>query len=696
MDSAVSTMVHQPHERHAVNPKVIGVARVLADALAIGGGFAASAKVHAVLLATGLIGTSQAVTGVERLDYPQIAGIFTAASLLTFWHFGLYRPRASILNLWELETALHALVAASAYFFALLFLFKVGGYSRTNVIAGMLAGAMFVVLERRALAALFRSMQLRGRMGRRVVIYGCDAVGRLLMKKIVAAPHMGCTVVGFIDDVALPGSTVGCRVRQLGSRLFEVKVLGRWPSFARVIATHHVDELLIIPSAVQAERLDDIIQFCRERAVGVGVVPQVGGQQLRVDQLEVEDLSAIPVLRPSCSTARRWAYRASKRVFDTVVAGALLLITTPIWAAASLLIVLDSPGPVLFRQERVGRDGRRFCMLKFRTMRTDAEPYAYSPSGDVDPRITRVGRLLRMTGLDELPQLLNVLRGEMSLVGPRPEMPFIVAEYTPLQRQRLLATPGITGLWQLSADRHVQIHENLEYDLYYIRHQSLMLDALILMETVFFTAGLVLRGLRRTAESEQRPAAELGPPDAIDEPYVLLALDQRRAHAVPPTWRVFVPALCELAARRSVKILVAPGNVDVHDQLLDEPLRQLGTDRRRPSLAFHRTRAELRTLVLGARVVITDLPHVTTWARASGKALLSVHASGAAWINQTTAAQEIIRELDEVLSHAVPPPATSLETWDRAIPTTTHARADLPAVPEGPSSLELDRPAPLQ
>jgi exopolysaccharide biosynthesis polyprenyl glycosylphosphotransferase len=674
--------------------RVVGGARVLADTIAIGAGFAACAHLHEGLLSVGLISPARAVTGVPQLDYPQLAGVFASISILSFWHRGLYRPRASILNLWELETALQATMAATAYFFALLFVLKIGGYSRTNVMAGIATGALFIVLERRVLATIFRSMQLRGRMGRRVVIYGCDAVGRLLMKKIIAAPHMGCTVVGFIDDVALPGSTVACRVWQLGSRMFEARVLGRWPSFAQVISIHRIDELLIVPSAVHGERLDDIIQFCRERGVGVGIVPQVGVQQLRVDQIEVEDVSAVPVLRPIPAAARRLMYRVVKRVLDFTIAATLLLVMAPVWAIAALLIVLDSRGPVLFRQERVGRDGRRFCMLKFRTMRTDAEPYAYSPAGDIDPRITRVGRVLRMTGLDELPQLVNVLCGEMSLVGPRPEMPFIVADYTPLQRQRLLATPGITGLWQLSADRHAQIHENIEYDLYYIRHQSLMLDALVLLETVFFTAGLVLRGIRSSSDSEQRPAAEHGPPDSVDEPYVLLALDQRRERTVPAAWRVFVPALCELAEHRSVKILVAPGNVDAHDQLLDELLTRLGTDRRRPSITYHRTRAELRSFVLGATAVITDLPHVARWARASGRALLSVNGVEASWEISTQAAQDIIHELDQILAHAIEPFSTCVEGWEStpSLPHSAHSHAGLNATSERPS-YQVDRPA---
>jgi len=139
-------------------------------------------------------------------------------------------------------------------------------------------------------------------------------------------------------------------------------------------------------------------------------------------------------------------------------------------------------------QQRVGQKGKLFMLYKLRTMHIDAPPYAYSPKTSADPRITSLGQFLRRTSLDELPQLLNVIKGEMSLVGPRPEMPFIVEQYNWLQRQRLQVKPGITGLWQLSADRNFLMHENIEYDLYYIRNRNFSMDLAILLHTFVFAA----------------------------------------------------------------------------------------------------------------------------------------------------------------------------------------------------------------
>jgi lipopolysaccharide/colanic/teichoic acid biosynthesis glycosyltransferase len=163
----------------------------------------------------------------------------------------------------------------------------------------------------------------------------------------------------------------------------------------------------------------------------------------------------------------------------------LLLMLYPVLA---ILVKSSSSGPVLFRQQRVGKAGRPFAMYKFRTMYEDAPAYSYSPTAGRDPRITPVGRFLRRTSLDELPQVINVLLGQMSIVGPRPEMPFIVEQYTPTQRQRLALKPGMTGLWQISADRAYSIHQNPECDLYYARHRSIFLDIAIMLHTFLVAA----------------------------------------------------------------------------------------------------------------------------------------------------------------------------------------------------------------
>jgi len=203
------------------------------------------------------------------------------------------------------------------------------------------------------------------------------------------------------------------------------------------------------------------------------------------------------------SVEQRWVtfqtrhyYRLSKRLFDIVVAAILLILLIPFFLTVALLIRLDSKGPFLFYQQRVGKQGKLFKMWKFRSMYADAEERLKElkknneMKGGVlfkmkqDPRITRVGRFIRKLSIDELPQLWNVLKGEMSLVGPRPPLPNEVAQYTPYQYQRLMIKPGITCIWQISGRSKIPFEQQVEMDLEYIEKQSFWLDIVILLKTI--------------------------------------------------------------------------------------------------------------------------------------------------------------------------------------------------------------------
>jgi lipopolysaccharide/colanic/teichoic acid biosynthesis glycosyltransferase len=175
-------------------------------------------------------------------------------------------------------------------------------------------------------------------------------------------------------------------------------------------------------------------------------------------------------------------YSVLKRVFDETSALVLLVLTLPLWLVIAMLVKMESPGPVLFVQERVGRHGRLFRLYKFRTLFAHTARYAVTPRSRRDPRMTPLGAFLRRTSLDELPQLINVLKGEMSLVGPRPEMPFMMRRNSPEYAQRLQVRPGMTGLWQAIA-RDEPLEESLRYDLHYIRHRSFLFDLMILART---------------------------------------------------------------------------------------------------------------------------------------------------------------------------------------------------------------------
>jgi exopolysaccharide biosynthesis polyprenyl glycosylphosphotransferase len=236
-----------------------------------------------------------------------------------------------------------------------------------------------------------------------------------------------------------------------------------------------------MPSA-SSDRIATLVAALESRGIPYYCVPNAGN--LLFSSLRFGQIAGMPVFTRRLPVADS-VYEVLKRVMDLLGALGILIITAPILLVSMLLIRLTSPGPVFFRQTRVGLNGKPLNIFKLRTMSVDAPRYALHPSSSNDARVTAVGAWLRRCSIDELPQLFNVLRGEMSLVGPRPEMPFVVAKYNDIHKLRLSVKPGVTGLWQISADRAFSIHENIQYDLYYVDHRSAALDVAILIATPF-------------------------------------------------------------------------------------------------------------------------------------------------------------------------------------------------------------------
>jgi exopolysaccharide biosynthesis polyprenyl glycosylphosphotransferase len=240
--------------------------------------------------------------------------------------------------------------------------------------------------------------------------------------------------------------------------------------------------IVAIPS-LRPEKLYSVAAEAKKSGVTLAFVPSYSAyEDAWVNYVDVDGIMLATVNPPESM----YLYERTKRLSDVILSVATLALLFPVFALVALAVRLDSEGPIFFKQQRVGKNGRIFEIYKFRTMRADASKYEFSPTTVEDSRITRIGRILRKLSLDELPQIVNVMKGDMSLVGPRPEMPFIVDSYGPRERWRLSVVPGITGLWQLSADRAYLIHENLQYDLYYIRNRGFFMDIAILLHTVIF------------------------------------------------------------------------------------------------------------------------------------------------------------------------------------------------------------------
>jgi exopolysaccharide biosynthesis polyprenyl glycosylphosphotransferase len=281
-------------------------------------------------------------------------------------------------------------------------------------------------------------------------------------------------------------------------------------SLAEAIREARANEVIITDPRLPGELLFDVMmRVGRQRGVEFRIAPSLFNCLPR--KTEIDQIGALPMIQLFREPLSRWA-GVAKRGFDIIVAALALVVLSPLWLVIALLIRLDSRGPVFYRQERVGMDGRIFLFLKFRTMRAGADDAAHreyqrkliagasdTNLGDErrpvyklhdDPRVTRVGRALRRLSLDELPQLLNVLRGDMSVVGPRPPIPYEVEAYELWHRKRLDMKPGLTGLWQVSGRNRLSFDEMVRLDLFYIENWSFLLDLKIILRTL----PVILRG----------------------------------------------------------------------------------------------------------------------------------------------------------------------------------------------------------
>ena len=353
--------------------------------------------------------------------------------------------------------------------------------SRGGLVLLGISAVVVVTIEREIARRIFLRLRSGGQMVRTVVIAGANPEGRDIAAMLQAEPWLGYKVVGFVDDNA-PAREPVPGVPLLGGVADLPGILHRFPNASVIVAASAVE------SAVTNRLARDLLDQ------GVHVELSSTLRDISSQRLTVRPLGRFPIVYVEPVTRGGWRAWA-KRTFDIVGATAGLLLTAPILLAVAIAVKLDSRGPVLFRQVRVGRDSEPFPVLKVRTMVVDAEARlaelrelneADGPLFKManDPRITRVGRFLRVTSLDELPQLWNVLRGDMSLVGPRPALPHETEEWDALLTQRLRVKPGITGMWQVSGRSDTTFEDYTRLDLYYVDNWSLATDLAILAKTV--------------------------------------------------------------------------------------------------------------------------------------------------------------------------------------------------------------------
>jgi len=314
---------------------------------------------------------------------------------------------------------------------------------------------------------------------RRVLIVGAGELGQRVVQMIREYVWSNLQLVGFIDDEP-DGSEA------------DAPILGSLDEARSVVEKKGVEEVIIALPYHAYKKLTQITDDLLTLPVQVRIVPDY--LHLALYHITIDDFGGLPLINLRATALSYYQY-LTKRAFDLIVGTIVTLLALPLMIIAAAAIKLDSSGPIIFKQQRVGENGRLFPMYKFRSMVADAEDrhqdvIQNDKAGNIvhkapnDPRVTRVGRFIRRTSIDEIPQLFNVLKGDMSLVGPRPELPWLVDQYEPWQRKRFVVPPGITGWWQIQGRSDQPMHLNTNLDLFYIRNYSILFDLYILWRTI--------------------------------------------------------------------------------------------------------------------------------------------------------------------------------------------------------------------
>ena len=431
---------------------------------------------------------------VYRQPFVLITGIILACS----WLMGLYHSRKSILNVEEyraiyktilvsflvtstcmyLLRSMENMVPSNSVFFEYLqllykpFEVKVAtDLSRVIFILIFVFAYLLLTLQRAIAFNFLKRLHQRGHGNTNIAIVGTSETALQLYRKMEFFPTLSYKLCGFIthksEDSLAPAT---------GNK----PILGSFDKLLTATRTNGIKRVIIACPLISEDDLEGMCRVMERYQIKYQVLPRLS--HFLSQPFTVETFDNMPLVSPSKPSARP-VYSFLKRSFDLLLAIMGVALGIALFPIIALAIRLESRGPIFFTQFRMGLRNSTFRMIKFRTMYLDKCGDEVTPKDSGDMRVTRVGKFLRKTSLDELPQMINVLRGEMSLVGPRPEMPFIVEAYDDLQIQRLSVRPGITGLWQVSDKRKAPIHENVDYDLYYIQNQSLFLDLTIAVMT---------------------------------------------------------------------------------------------------------------------------------------------------------------------------------------------------------------------
>jgi exopolysaccharide biosynthesis polyprenyl glycosylphosphotransferase len=402
--------------------------------------------------------------------------------LLLFFVVGLYRPWYAASRFDELALLFKTVLVGSLILFFAVFIDDAGKPTGTNsrvLIAVYWAEVLIMVSSgRMVLRSIQRRMLIAGIGVHNTLIVGSGARSRELCEEVEKYPALGYRIVGF----------VGLDRRRAGQRDRRIPVMGGIDDLTGVIEREDVREVLVALDSADHDRLLDIIGKCNGHKVSIKIMPDL--YDIISGQARTNQIYGFPLIEITPQLMPPWE-EATKRLIDVVVSALVLIAGLPLWLLIACIIKVDSRGPVLYRQERVGKDSVPFNIVKFRSMKDHAEQKGPQWAGHHDPRVTRCGKILRQLHLDEIPQMINILRGDMSLIGPRPERPVFVQKLSqeiPLYQRRLKVRPGITGWAQVKHkyDETIDdVKKKVQYDLFYIENMSLRMDFKIILNTAY-------------------------------------------------------------------------------------------------------------------------------------------------------------------------------------------------------------------
>ncbi len=407
-------------------------------------------------------------------NYMVMAFIAAAATVVVFFFARLYHRPRGLSHFDEITriVGVSSIGVVTTVAFTTL-LFPTLDYSRWIIVLTWVYSIILIVTGRLVLSGLQSFLRERGVGKMRILIVGGGETGKLVADRVQDAPNLGYEIVGCVDD-------------RLGRRGWKgVRYLGGTDDLEQVIEKERVDEVIIAMSDPSHDQMLDLIGRCHRGNVSIKVLPDVF--QIIASEVTIGHLDGLPLLTVRDVALRGWKLTL-KRGVDVMFSVATLVVLSPILLLVAFLIKLDSPGPVFYTQERMGLDARPFPVIKFRTMRHSAESDQPGWTVADDPRRTRLGRWLRRASIDELPQFINVLLGDMSVVGPRPEQPAFVEQFRrqiPRYMERHREKAGLTGWAQVNGLRgNTSIAERTKYDIYYIENWSLWLDFKIMLKTI--------------------------------------------------------------------------------------------------------------------------------------------------------------------------------------------------------------------